>query len=155
MAKTAIVLSGPGNSGKTHIIVQAAVLFRDESGITPEPPINVTDGSEDVCCVFTVTPKLKVGFVSWGDIPGQVDDYLNELHDCEIIVCAVRSRGETTKKLIKRWEDEGGQFVWIKHAKMYFYKEDDFFCDALCKRNKAMAEFINWCVNTEIDKRNA
>ena len=166
MAKTVIALIGREGSGKTETIREAACLFGEMRGIMSASFKVRGVPAEDIISVFSVyLAGFKVGFASSGDISRVIKKNLKVLRDCEIIVCAVSTGQTDNKETLKEWcETHDAKLTWVEQAVIDLHDEGNGYkTPATCvlvdgisrKRDKLMAELINWYVNAEIDKRNA
>ena len=162
-----IALSARGGSGKTPTIVKAADLLEQRPGVTRDSINNATVDVElpDILDVLSVdSPKLKVGFAS--DCDKADEEYWNALarEKCDIIVCAVHVKDKTYRNLKKWCEDNEAELTWINQAVVDEYSKDEVHRVASTnrcgseisdKRNKLMAQLINFCVKAEIDNWSA
>lgn len=97
--KTIIALQGKANQGKTTTIRRLADLIREEfSNAQYNPEKLPTKG--DIWVIITIG-KIKIGIESQGD-PGSRIITHNTLdglaiNECDIIICASRTSGETVR----------------------------------------------------------
>ncbi len=93
MTRKVIALWGRAQSGKTSTlkIVHDTLLH-----MSHEVLFENTDDGRDVMKIFSIN-GLKVGLESQGDPGSRLGRSLQEFkkHDCTVIICATRSKGET------------------------------------------------------------
>ncbi|MDD3479055.1 MAG: hypothetical protein PHI42_01530 [Paludibacteraceae bacterium] len=118
--KTIIAVKGNSGTGKSATILKVNEHFK-ESIITCK---NVCD-TFDILSVIEVKGH-KIGLLSLGDPnPLNQNVHLNLLKDlttqqCEIILCATRTRGETVDNIFRLNSEDGYNIIWTSN-----------FCDDL------------------------
>lgn len=110
--KTIICLWGGAGIGKTSSI--RAVW--DRLNISNQPPLH--QSADDICAIVPFC-NSTVGIASQGDPYSAQDEWLEELMtlDCEIIVCASRTRGSTVDAVEK--VAQRGEYVTIWFSPFY------------------------------------
>ena len=110
--KTIICLYGGAGIGKTSSI--RAVW--DRLNISNQPPLH--QSADDICAIVPFC-NSTIGIASQGDPCSAQDEWLKELMtlDCEIIVCASRTKGctvDTVEKVAQK-----GEYVTIWFSPFY------------------------------------
>lgn len=110
--KTIICLRGGAGIGKTSSI--RAVWNR--INIRNHPPLH--QSSDDICAIVPFC-NSTIGVVSQGDPYSEQDKWLKELMalDCEIIVCASRTKGSTVSAVQK--VAQSGEYATIWFSPFY------------------------------------
>lgn len=113
MEKTIICLSAPASKGKTYTIRK---LYEKLGGVYN------TDGHDFVGCVMY--GKYKIGCISYGDPGTSPEESIKKLldnEDCDIVVSASRSYGDTVYKV----EDLAKQCgcAYIRFSPIYMHEE--------------------------------
>ena len=137
-----ICLSAISNCGKSGSLRQ---LFYDapESGRTLIEEID----DDDFVGTFTVAEK-KVGIVSRDDMPELIERDMKLLpDDCDFIVSAAHSRGNTCDMVEKIAHEKGYQLVWVSPLYADIHSQFDDIVYSQChKRN---ADFVKQ-ITTEL-----
>jgi hypothetical protein len=94
--KTVIALSGPPDTGKSSTLTKVYELLRAKH---PEAPLSHEILNHDVRAIIVINGH-KIGLESQGDpggrlTRGSISMFVRE--ECEIIVCATRTRGQTVE----------------------------------------------------------
>ena len=121
MQKTAIIVYGVANQGKTSTINNVAALIAQNypgAVITPNilPPYN---GDRNI--LFNIG-TAKIGIESHGDISSQVIKSLNEFvsKNCNIIICCTRTSGQAVSYMQQMKNTHGYRILWLAN----YYSED-------------------------------
>lgn len=119
-----IVLAGPQNCGKSDTVIRACKSFLHESGVTKIVCDSNDDAEErDIICTVKIN-GVDVGFSSGGDSRKAVENGLEQLKECEIIVCATRSKADRNdnggaKKCVDDYMEENEiKCHWLNQAKL-------------------------------------
>ncbi|WP_046755755.1 hypothetical protein [Kordia jejudonensis] len=121
MNRTIIAVYGRQGKGKSDTIKKAALLLIEQN-----PDANTTikyDFKYDILLTIQIG-SIKIGFESQGDPKSRMitedtlrqlaDDKLNpEIGNCDIIVCASRTRGETVWKVDQIADEYDFHTLWI------------------------------------------
>lgn len=109
MKKTIICLYGPANTGKT-----SSIRLVDEKLQSYGAKLIKNLLEENDICKEYLFRNHKLGILSLGDPNSDQSDYLKQLanDDCEIIVCASRSKG-TTCDAVSEISVKGYVLYWI------------------------------------------
>lgn len=115
MNKTIIAIYGRAEEGKsTSIKLACRKLLRDFPNAVP-PAVGVNDNG-DILTVITLG-NVKIGFESQGDPKSRMisEDTLRQLanQECQIIICATRTRSETVHKVDEIANDFGYHTLWL------------------------------------------
>ena len=113
--KTIIAIYGRQNEGKSETIKKTCKLFLDNFPTATSSPIRENiDYSKDILVEFIID-GVKLGFESQGDPNGKQFDTINNLanNGCYIIVCASRTKGETTHLIDNIANQHNYHTVWI------------------------------------------
>ena len=113
MKKTIIALWGRRDIGKTGTIKEVARLLRKH----PKSQV-IADCEEfaDIKVVIEVKDK-KIGINSHGDVADYLSDQLKNLvihHECDVVVTATRTRGETVTCVKEYKQKHGYEIEWVK-----------------------------------------
>jgi len=121
MNKTIIATYGASGKGKSTTIKIAAQLLIDQN---PNAKVFIQhDFTYDILLTIQIG-TIRIGFESQGDPKSRMLNYdtLRQLADkelnprlgnCNIIVCATRTRGETPKKVDQIADEYGFHSLWI------------------------------------------
>lgn len=92
--KKLIALWGASRTGKTATLKQVHKLLEEKS---TNYSTEVRRHGDDLRDIFTIN-RLKVGIETAGDPGSQLKQSLRlfEQNDCDLIICATRTRGKTT-----------------------------------------------------------
>ena len=137
---TIIVLRGPADSGKTTTIkeVNKKLIALGAEMIQPK---YIEESGGDFAAKLRFRGKT-IGIVSTGDLRKYQKDFFDSIgNDCDIYVCASRTKGETVKYIEERFPKS----VRYIHGKHYYKKENpsERLPDAIYDRtNLAEAEII-------------
>lgn len=153
MNKTIFALQGPGNAGKTTTIRMAYMMCRPSD--TPVCDDFVAD--DDFICTLNLN-GVKVGFASGGDWPSAVKGALDKLVECQIIVCATRTRGGTVTEVNKFTRKHECKTYWIRQCRIDPFHGQSWASGDVEKktgrRTKAIAElivdFVRDCAQSKI-----
>ena len=109
MKKTILCLFGPANTGKTSSIMRVDEILQSYGAKL----VKILFEEYDFCKEY-IYRNHKVGILSLGDPGSAQSDYLEQLADdeCEVIVCASRSKGATcdaVSKIASRYDER----YWI------------------------------------------
>ncbi|MEO8771589.1 MAG: hypothetical protein ABI402_15955 [Ferruginibacter sp.] len=116
MNKTIIGIYGRGKEGKSTTIKKVVELI-----LTNYPnavaSVNPVDYSADILLTIHIG-TVKIGFESQGDpnsrmIYADTVENLAKIDNCDIIVCATRTEGETVKKVDYVADIYGYDTVWL------------------------------------------
>jgi hypothetical protein len=115
MNKTIIAIYGRAGEGKsTSIKLACKKLLRDYPNATP--PIEGVKDNGDILTVITLG-DVKIGFESQGDPKSRMirEDTLRQLanQDCQIIICATRTRSETVRKVDQIANEFDYHTLWL------------------------------------------
>ena len=127
---TIIAIKGIGNTGKTETIKNIYHLLKSKY---PEAKIENEIYGLDIRAIFTVN-GVKIGIESRGDPSSRLFKSIPLFvkSQCNIIICATRSKGKTVR-LIK--EQDNYEIIW--HKKSFVKGEKD-----QKKSNAEMADII-------------
>lgn len=122
MIKTVIANMGVADFGKTASLKEVYNVVKLKfPQITPNSPM-IDNG--DLKAIFTIN-NIKIGIETQGDpnsrIFSSIDDFVNQ--NCDIIICACRTSGETRKKVLST-QDNGYRIIW---ASNYCCKDKNAF----------------------------
>ncbi|NEM99456.1 hypothetical protein [Pontibacter burrus] len=99
--KTILSVWNSGGKGKSGTIRELArILLANYPGYIPVKPLTINIPSDIDFLIVIEIDGIRVGIVSQGDPGTGLDRKLKELadeHNCDIIICATRTRGETVK----------------------------------------------------------
>jgi hypothetical protein len=116
MNKTIIGIYGRGKEGKSTTIKKVVELILNNypNAISS---VNPVDCSSDILLIIQLG-EIKIGFESQGDpnsrmIYGDTVENLAKIDNCDIIVCATRTEGETVKKVDYVADIYGYDTVWL------------------------------------------
>ena len=109
MKKTILCLFGPANTGKTSSIMRVDEILQSYGAKL----VKILFEEYDFCKEY-IYRNHKVVILSLGDPGSAQSDYLEQLADdeCEVIVCASRSKGATcdaVSKIASRYDER----YWI------------------------------------------
>lgn len=115
MNKTIIAVYGRASEGKsTSIKLACRKLLRDFPNAVP-PAEGVNDNG-DILTVITLG-DVRIGFESQGDPKSRMisEDTLRQLanQECDIIICATRTRSETVRKVDEIANEFGYHTLWL------------------------------------------
>jgi hypothetical protein len=98
MKKTILCLYGPANVGKTSSIRRVDEIMQSYGAKLTKVLLD----EYDICTEYLFRTH-KVGILSLGDPDSEQSNYLNQLaaDECEVIVCASRSKGATCDAVSK------------------------------------------------------
>lgn len=120
--KTIIAIKGLEDNGKTSSIIkifddlikentQNEILFRSEPYSNDNKDFHAV-----IICTF-IEKKIKIGIASAGDPDSNQLDCLkkNIEHDCDIIICASRTRGETVTNVKEIAKMTNYDLIWTSN----------------------------------------
>ncbi len=121
MNKTIIAIYGRQAQGKSETIKKASQILMDQN---PNTKVFIQhDFKFDILLTIQIG-TIRIGFESQGDPKSRILKYdtLKQLADkdlnqnignCDIIICATRTRGETAKKVDQIADEYGFHTLWI------------------------------------------
>lgn len=115
MNKTIIAVYGRASEGKSTSIKSACrKLLRDfPNAVAPAKGVN---DNGDILTVITLG-DVRIGFESQGDPKSRMisEDTLRQLanQECDIIICATRTRSETVRKVDEIANEFGYHTLWL------------------------------------------
>lgn len=115
MNKTIIAVYGRASEGKsTSIKLACRKLLRDFPNAVP--PVEGVNDNGDILTVITLG-DIRIGFESQGDPKSRMisEDTLRQLanQECDIIICATRTRSETVRKVDEIANEFGYHTLWL------------------------------------------
>lgn len=125
---TVIALQGKGSIGKTQTLKQ--VLFMLSKGAIKETKATVIDYK-----------NKRIGITTYGDNKEELENLFEFYTDCDIYVCACRTKGETVKYLSELTSK--GKLIY--HGKWFTKKvenEKNVDGDFINDSNQIQAEYI-------------
>ncbi len=116
MNKTIIGIYGRGKEGKSTTIKKVAevILANYPNAVCSINPVNY---SADILLTISIG-QVKIGFESQGDpnsrmIYADTVENLAKIENCDIIVCATRTEGDTVKKVDYVADTYGYHTIWL------------------------------------------
>jgi len=132
--KTIIAIKGLEDNGKTSSIIKIfydlvqdnkpnEILFKSEPYSNDNKDFHAV-----IICTFHLKDsikKIKIGIASAGDPDSNQLDCLkkNIEHNCDIIICACRTKGETVKNIENSAKDSNYQIIWTSNYNLADKKE--------------------------------
>jgi hypothetical protein len=118
MGKTVIAIEGAAKAGKTHIVKKFREILIQNY---PNHKEHFLIDENDIKTIITITlPNgivIKVGIESQGDPDSRlVHERLEDFKDCDIVICACRTKGETAEIVYEFAHNNGFEAIWIKPA---------------------------------------
>lgn len=106
--KAMICFWGLSEIGKTSAIKTIWQNLKNGSN----PPLDIS--SDDICDIVYLD-NHKIGIESQGDPYSKQTEWIDILikEECEIIICASRTKGGTVKIVESRAQDYGYELIWI------------------------------------------
>ena len=143
MKKTILCLFGPANTGKTSTIRRVDELLQSYGAKI----VKILFEEGDFCKEY-IFRNHKVGILSLGDPGSAQSDYLEQLanDECEVIVCASRSKGttcEAVSKIAVRYDER----YWV--SPLYEY---DSHHPLAIDMHDLNAEFLIKAIRTAFNK---
>ena len=137
--KTIICLWGGAGIGKTSSI--RAVW--DRLNISNQPPLH--QSADDICAIVPLC-NSTIGIASLGDPCSAQDEWLIELMtlDCEIIICASRTKGSTVAIVEQLAEQYEYKTIWLSPLSSYDGINTDLLNDLTANM---IIELIKKCLN--------
>lgn len=117
-----IAVYGVGNSGKTTSIKRFVDKFINEQNSFSAPEFIGEKNKNDIICKTVYNSVIKVGITSQGDTKEFVEIAFEKMTDCDIVICACRTKGGSEKYLEKRAKDENGYILWIGKARVSLWE---------------------------------
>lgn len=113
MNKTIIGIYGPSGQGKSSTIKRVCQLILANFPAASHNPITI-DYSVDIFVVITIG-KVTVGIESQGDPNSRLAESLKEFvnQNCDLIVCATRTSGQTVHAVEKMYSKHGYENIWV------------------------------------------
>ena len=110
MKKTILCLYGPANVGKTSSIRRVDEIMHSYGAKLTKVLLD----EYDICTEYLFRTH-KVGILSLGDPDYEQSNYLNQLaaDECEVIVCASRSKGATCDAVSQVVSKYNYELYWI------------------------------------------
>lgn len=115
MNNTVIVIKGVEGQGKSETIK----LIRDELKKRYTHTENLILDNGDIKSVITIS-DIKIGIESQGDPKSRQGESLNDfvLWNCNIIICACRTNGETKQNVIAL-KNKGYRLIWATNYRSH------------------------------------
>ena len=106
--KAMICFWGLSGIGKTPAIKTIWQNLKNGSN----PPLDTS--SDDICDIVYLDGH-KIGIESQGDPDSKQKEWIDELikEECEIIICASRTKGSTVEVVESRAKDYGYELIWL------------------------------------------
>ena len=106
--KAMICFWGLSEIGKTPAIKTIWQNLKNGSN----PPLDTS--SDDICDIVYLDGH-KIGIESQGDPDSKQKEWIDELikEECEIIICASRTKGSTVEVVESRAKDYGYDLIWL------------------------------------------
>ncbi|MBO4473025.1 MAG: hypothetical protein IJT04_02960 [Bacteroidales bacterium] len=121
-----IALFGIGNSHKTTSIK----LFFDQYVNLKNGFTNINDMSEagrkDIIITAIYNEKIKVGIASQGDSRWFLEKEFEVLKDCEIVICACRTKGNGPSFLKEKATETNGGIIWIEKGRITTFNGENY-----------------------------
>jgi hypothetical protein len=129
--KRAIALKGRANSGKTYTISKVYELLKAKYPAFKEEDFKIT---VDIRVILIIN-GFRIGIESQGDPDSRLEKSLNLFikKECDVIVCATRTRGQTVEA-VEKLSKFGYDFKWFEQNYVKPADQD--------KKNLAMAKEI-------------
>lgn len=142
MTKTVICFWGAGNIGKT----ESVRALWEKLDTSHKPPLH--EINRDICATVDFE-GIRVGISSLGDPDSGQEMWLDELvgKECDIIVCASRTKGRTVRAVEERAAANGYALIWLsplsssKKTNDFFTMLNDTTAEAV---EKLIVELINF-----------
>ena len=116
-----IAIYGVGDSGKTTAIKRFFNKYVNEDyGFE-----DVVDQSKENCKDILITAKygdIKVGVSSQGDSDYFVNKALDAFAECDIVICACRTKGGSEQALEAKAKMDDGHLCWLGKARISLWK---------------------------------
>ena len=143
MKKTILCLFGPANTGKTSSIRRVDEILQSYGAKLVKILFEEYDFGKEY-----MYRSHKIGILSLGDPGSTQPNYLEQLSDdeCEVIVCASRSKGTTCEAVLKI-ADRYDEIYWISPLYEYDSKHP-----LIVDMHDLNAEFLIKSIRTAFNK---
>lgn len=122
MQKTVIALFGKSAQGKSTIICRVSELILDR---LPNAEFQSIEDVPNEVTAIIIVGTLRIAIRSMGDPGTNLDEAIQDFvgRGCEIIICATRTRGETTDS-VSDLSSNGYDIIWASPYISYEVSHD-------------------------------